>query len=223
MEPSLYGAVYRPAGASINTFEYAGAAMTEPRAHPWIDAVDNPSCCYYDLTRTPALIRSALEDFTPWANYAAIQDFYALLEAINQTRSPFETNDCAFTGPQADGEAGAHDALQCSGRLMLLFRALERNVVAGEIEQLKNQLHHQLMRLDPNFRAGAVGTTLIPVHYLALEQRGSAHLGWQLMVSFWAWGCSEADAMRNLARLFASVAQALRALSSATTRASAVQ
>jgi hypothetical protein len=196
----------------VNTFEYAGDALNEPRAHPWTDAVDDPSCRYYDLTRTPALIRSALEDFTPWARYAAIQDFYALLEAINQVSSPFETNDCAFSGPEPDGEEGAHDAFQCSGRLMLLFRALERNVVPGAIEQLKNRLHLQLMGLDPDFQSGALGTTLIPVHYLALQERGVAHVGWQLMVSFWAWGSTEADAMRNLARLFGSVAQALRGL-----------
>lgn len=130
-------------GGHGNTFEYAGDALTEPLAHLW---VDGPSCRDYDLTRTSALIRSALEDFTPWARYAAIQDFLARLEVINQASSPFETNDCAFAGPDPNGERRAHDALQCSGRLMLLFPA----------EVLAHRRRNDGLREDPRGRGQAV-------------------------------------------------------------------
>ena len=56
-----------------------------------------------------------------------------------------------------------------------------------------------------------IGTTLIPVRYLLLpdaEQRG-----WQLMISFWAWGDTVADNMATLGRLFKNLALALQTLS----------
>src|SRR5260221_5762897 len=111
----------------MKTCEYAGDPFTEPRSHPWVDAAGSADFRYYDLTATPALIRSALEDFTPWAQYAATETFYALLERLNHRASCLESNDCAFIGPHASDGASAERALECSGRVMLLFRALASN------------------------------------------------------------------------------------------------
>ncbi len=69
----------------MNTCEYAGTPFTELRSHPWIDTVDNPECRYYDLTLSPELIRTSLEDFLPWSNYKAIENFYKILEDLNQS------------------------------------------------------------------------------------------------------------------------------------------
>ncbi len=91
---------------------------------------------------------------------------------------------------------------------MVLFRQLERNTATGEIESLKDQFHLQLLSIDPPFLWGIVGTTIVPVRYLALpEARGQQH-GSQLMISFWAWGNSEAENMLNLARLMTNLMQA---------------
>jgi hypothetical protein len=194
----------------MRSCEYDGVPFTEPRSHPWIDAVGDARCQYYDLTASPAHIRSSLEDFRPWSRYAAIEDFYALLEQLNQKSSALESNDCAFTGPHAGEQPTTTTAFECSGRVMVLFRALRQNTVPARVESLKNQLHNTLAQLDPNFLSGMIGTTLIPVRYLALPKRGNQQLGLQLMISFWAWGKTEADNMTNLRRLFKNLALALQ-------------
>jgi len=98
----------------MKTCEYAGDPFTEPRSHPWVDAVNGADCRYYDLTASPALIRSALEDFKPWAQYAAIETFYALLERLIKARligvgDPYQ-NIYGFRGAKAGGmkQATAH-------------------------------------------------------------------------------------------------------------------
>ena len=192
----------RRASAEPTPFEQA-------RAHPWTDATGNAEARYYDLTTTPEHISSSLEDFQPWSHYAAVEDFYLLLESLNRPSSLFESNDCAFCGPEANEQTTIARALQCSGRVMLLFRTLERNTVPGSIEALKNQLHHELASLDPRFEWGVIGTTLVPARYLALADHGDNQLGCQLMISFWAWGHTEADTMTNLKRLFKSLSRAL--------------
>jgi len=94
---------------------------------------------------------------------------------------------------------------------MVLFRALEHNR-DGHIAGLENRLHQSLAPLDPTFDGGAIGTTLVPVRYRALP--ADDQLGDELMISFWAWGNSEQECLKNLARL-------LRGLSSALEQASA--
>jgi hypothetical protein len=195
---------------AMRSCEYTGAPFTEPRSHPWIDAVGDARCQYYDLTASPAHIRSSLEDFQPWSRYPAIEDFYALLERLNQKSSAFESNDCAFTGPHADAQPTMPGAFECSGRVMVLFRALRQNTVHERVESLKNKLHNALAQLDPDFLSGMIGTTLIPVRYLMLPERENQQLGSQLMISFWAWGETEADNMTNLRRLFKNLALALQ-------------
>jgi hypothetical protein len=192
----------------MQTFEYAGEPWREPRSHPWVDAVGDAAFRYYDLTATPALIRTSLEDFTPWAKYSAVEAFYVLLERLNHEGSLLESNDCAFTGPHASDGRGK--ALECSGRLMVLFRALGWNTPL-HIEELSGAFHGELVALDPEFRWGAVGTTSVPTRYLALE--ASEQLGSQLMISFWAWGDSESDTMLNFGRLVKNLALGLRRLS----------
>ena len=200
----------------MKTCEYAGAPFEQARSHPWTDATGNPLFRYYDLTAAPEHIRTSLEDFRPWAHYAAIEDFYRLLESLNHLGSTFESNDCAFSGPEANHQPAMPKTFQCSGRVMLLFRAIERNTRLGGVEQLKNQLHLELAPLDPRFEWGIIGTTLVPTRYLALGvgDQGDNQLGSQLMISFWVWGDTEADTMVNLKRLFKSLARALANLSS---------
>ena len=164
------------------------------------------------IRASPALIRSSLEDFIPWERYAAIEVFYVLLERLNHEKSLLESNDCAFTGPHPSESSATQKALECSGRVMVLFRDLPRNTAAGQIETLKNELHLALTRLDPNFRSGVVGTTIVPVRYLALPEANDEQLGVQLMISFWAWGNSEDENMQNLSRLLRNLTTALRKL-----------
>jgi hypothetical protein len=200
----------------LKTCEYAGEPFATPRSHPWVGAASDKTSRYYDLTESPALVRTALEDFVPWARYAAIEAFYVLLERLNHKKSLLESNDCAFTGPHPSESAATQKALECSGRVMVLFRDLARNIAIGPIEALKNELHLALAKLDPNFRSGVVGTTIVPVRYLALPAVNDEQLGVQLMISFWAWGNTEEENMQNLSRLLRNLTNALRKLSTPT-------
>ncbi len=192
----------------MRTCTYDGPPFTEARAHPWTDSVASAAFRYHDLRASPALVRTALEDFVPWAGYDAVETFYTLLEWLNGDASPFESNDCAFVAPHAcaSGKAG----LECSGRVMVLFRELALNASAGDVEWLEQALHRELAGLEVALTDGLVGTTRIPVTLLALpagEQRGE-----QLMLSFWAWGATEAEVMAHLARVMTALFAALRAV-----------
>ena len=205
------------------TCEYAGEPFTEPRSHPWGDVAGKPDCRYYDLTSFPELIRTSLEDFQPWSRYAAIEGFYALLERLNHPRSSLESNDCAFNGPGENEDPAIAKPFQCSGRLMVLFRALAQNTDQSRMARLRSDLHEELSAGDPSFQWGMVGTTVVPVRYLELSENPEQQLGAELMLSFWAWGDSEADTMLNLQRLIKNLSQAVRTVSarSATSATSA--
>jgi hypothetical protein len=193
----------------MKTCEYAGASL-ERRSHPWTDTAGDPDCRYYDLTAEPAHIRASLEDFCGWRRYPAVEAFYALLERLNHPKSSLESNDCAFTGPGANEDPSVRKAVQCSGRLMVLFRSLAENTDPGRVDALRRQLHVDLAAADSAFQWGIIGTTVVPVRYLALPESRDQQLGSQLMISFWAWGDSEADTMLNLGRVFKNLSQALR-------------
>jgi hypothetical protein len=194
------------------TCAYAGEPLTEPRSHPWVDVVGKPECRYYDLTAHPERIRTSIEDFRSWSHYAAVEGFYELLERLNQPKSTLESNDCAFTGPGENDHLAIDKPLQCSGRLMVLFRLLAHNTERARMARLESDLHQELSTNDPSFRWGMVGSTVIPVHYRALPGSAEQQLGSQLMLSFWAWGDSEADTMLNLGRVVENLSRALNAV-----------
>jgi hypothetical protein len=196
---------------AMKTCEYDGDPHAEPRSHPWSDSAIDAGACYHDLSAKPELIRSVLEDFTPFGHYPAIDDFYSMLERINHPDSALESSDCAFSGPQPNHGTQIKSALECSGRLMILYRALEQNTLAARMAWLRLALHRQLADLDPKFTTGVIGTSMVPIRYLALPD--GAQLGQQLMLSFWAFGNSEASLMRDLARLFRNLSRALRLVS----------
>ena len=100
---------------------------------------------------------------------------------------------------------------------MVLFRELRQNTVKAEVERLAAQLHHELAGIDRDFPWGMIGTTLIPVRYLMLADRDGGQRGWQVMISFWAWGDTVADTMANLSRLFSNLRLALRTTGTSTT------
>jgi len=199
----------------MKTCQYEGDLFSEPRSHPWSDSALDVAARYHDFSAEPELIRSALEDFTPFEHYAAIDDFYSLLERLNHRESSLESSDCAFSGPQPNQGTQVKSTLECSGRLMILYRALEQNTLAARMAWLRLALHRELAELDPKFTTGIIGTSLVPIRYLALPE--GAQLGQQLMLSFWTFGNSEASLMLALSRLFRNLSRALRLVSSRIT------
>jgi hypothetical protein len=153
-----------------------------------------------------------MEDFVPWSHYPAIDAFYTLLEWLNSPRSTLESNDCAFTGPHPNEVPSVPKSLQCSGRLMVLYRSLATNLSRPRVESLKDTLHHRWRSLDPEFQWGTIGTTIVPVRYVTLPD--DAQLGYQIMISFWAWGSMEAELMSSLGRVVANLSRGLSAPSS---------
>jgi hypothetical protein len=204
----------------LKTCEYDGDPFEDPRSHPWLAAAETPESRYYDLTVNQARIRTSLEDFLPWNRFAAVESFYALLERLNHSKSALESNDCAFTGPHRHEDPSVPKPFTCCGRVMVLFRALERNTDEGLIAWLKNELHAELSALDADFEWGVIGTTRIPVRYLQLPELGGKQLGSQLMISFWAWGNDVAETMQNLARLIKNLSRALSLISKNAARLS---
>ncbi len=193
----------------MKTCEYNGEPLNEPRSHPWTDAVANSACRYYDFKTEPGLIRTALEDFLPWSHYPAVTLLYELLERLNAPASILESNDCAFSGPHKSEASQLSKSLQCDGRVMILYRELGLNHSLRRVEGLKNALHFRLAALDQEFEWGMIGTTILPVLYIDLPVAQNQQLGYQLMISFWAWGDSEAEVMSNLERVLENLAQAV--------------
>jgi hypothetical protein len=196
----------------VKTCEYDGAPFADPRSHPWTDTASNPDHRYWDLKAELFRVRTSLEDFVPWSHYAAIEEFYRLLEWLNAPASTLESNDCAFTGPHANEFLSFPKALQCSGRVMVLYRALAQNLSRRRVESLKDALHRRLQSLDPEFQWGTIGTTIVPVRYVTLPGPDDEQLGHQLMISFWAWGSSEAELLTHLGRVVTNLFEGLRAL-----------
>ncbi len=194
----------------MRTCEYAGEPFAQARSHPWTDSAGNSAFRYHDLRASPALIRTSLEDFVPLSHYPAVEQFYALLEWLHGVTSILESNDCELTAPHPNLNTQISAKLECSGRLMVLFRALARNVTPDDLAALTYAFHSALAPLDPGFENGIVGTTLVPVRYLTLRGAPQAQRGRELMVSFWVWGDTEAETMANLDRLMGNLSQALR-------------
>ena len=194
----------------MKTCEYDGDPFDAPRSHPWTTAESNAEYRYYDLKAEPARIRTSLEDLVPWSHWAAIEKIYALIVWLNGPDCVLESNDCAFTGPHPNDILSFAKSLQCSGRIMVLYRSLAENLSRDRIEALKDALHPRWMAIAPAFEWGMIGTTIVPVRFTTLPGNGNAQLGHQLMISFWAWGDGETELSDNLAHVVDALTTGLR-------------
>jgi hypothetical protein len=197
----------------MKVYEHNDPDSLSPRSHPWIDGKSDPTHRYYDFRAKPELIRSSLEDLQEWNSYPATETFYQLLEWLNGSGSVLESNDCAFSGPTTNTSTQSSKRLQCSGRLMILYRDLALNASPEQIHWLTNAAAHALRRTDPAFEWGAIGATIMPVRFTTLPGPPELQAGQQLMLSFWAWGDDELELMTNLDRTFRNVMVVLRGLS----------
>ncbi len=193
----------------MKTYKRETSGFESPRSHPWTDAAANSGNRYRDFKSGPQFVRTSLEDFTPWNHYHAVETFYRLLEWLNAPDGGFESNDCEFTGPSDNKDPNYRKKLECSGRLMILYRDLPRNLSRPLTERLEGALHRRLAELDPGFEWGAVGTTIMRTRYVGLPVPEAGQLGFQLMLSFWAWGNTECETMAHLDRLFGNLARSL--------------
>lgn len=197
----------------MQVYEHNDPDSLRPRTHPWTDGESDPAHKYYDFRARPELIRSSIEDLQEWSAYPATETFYRLLEWLNGPTSALESNDCAFSGATADTGTECSKRLQCSGRLMILYRDLSLNTLPEQMRWLTNTTAHAVSRIDPAFEWGAVGATIISVGFTTLPGPPERQRGQQLMLSFWAWGEDEPEVMTNLDRTFQNLTVALRHVS----------
>lgn len=198
----------------------------EPRLFPYT-AGSPDHAGYIDFKSRPELIPTSLEDFKHRNHLPAIQKFYSFLEWVNGKDSHLETNDSALRGPRANSDPNSNLALEIDGRVVLIYRDLALNCSAQHSDWLCGKLMQILHNTDPNFisREGVVGFTLNPELYLAISKANpilhgfydfaadDPGLGKQLMLSFWAYGNSEAELYQNLERVFGNIWTACRNLS----------
>lgn len=197
----------------MKVFEHNNTGSFPSRSHPWIGSASDPEDQYCNFREKPELIRSSIEDMQKWSAYAAAETFYRLLEWLNGSESVFESNDCAFNGASTNTSVQCAKPLECSGRLMILYRDLEINRSQEEILWLTNAAAHGLRNTDPSFEWGAIGATIMPVRFTALSRQPAGQRGQQVMLSFWAWGEDEAEVMANLDRTFRNMTAVLHDLS----------
>jgi hypothetical protein len=196
---------------TMKTYDQSDPEPGSLRSHPWTVATTDSESRYRDFKENPALVRTSLEDFLPWAEWPAVQRFYDIVEWINGCDSVLESNDCAFDGPSANSTPQFARALEVTGRLMVLWRALPLNLIRANSDWLKGALHRHLNENDTELEYGVVGITVFPVRYITLPPGDSQHLGFQLILSFWAWGDDERDVMANLERTISGLGAALHA------------
>jgi hypothetical protein len=194
----------------MKVYEHSDPDSLKLRSHPWIDAQSDPAYRYYDFKTRPELIRLSLEDLQPWNAYSAVETFYRLLEWLNGSDSIFESNDSAFSGAAATAGTQSSTPLQCSGRLMILYRNLELNTSPEQMHWLTNATAHALNETDPLFEGGAAGATIMSTRFITLPGPPELQMGQQLMLSFWAWGGTELEVMANLDRTLHNLTTALQ-------------
>jgi hypothetical protein len=197
----------------MRVYEHSDADSLKLRSHPWIDAESNPAYRYYDFKTQPELIRSSLEDLQQWTSYPAIETFYRLLEWLNGSESIFESNDSAFNDAAATAGTPSSMPLQCSGRLMILYRDLAVNTSREQMHWLADTTARALSEADPMFEGGAIAVTIVTTRFTALPEPPERQRGQQLMLSFWAWGETETEMMSHLDRTFQSLTGALHSVS----------
>jgi hypothetical protein len=196
------------------SYEYTDPDADKPRTHPWTVAESDPTRRYYDFKANPELIRTHLEDFVGLCHWPAVQAFYSLLEWLNGPDSTLESSDCAFRPPGEHADPRLDKSLLCAGRVIIFYRDLQLNTNKAYVESLKEAIHHYLNQIDPDFRWGALGTTIMKTDYVTLPVPLRDQAGFQVMLYFDAWGDSEEETMSNLERLFKNLQAALQGVSS---------
>lgn len=194
----------------MHVVELSDPSSLERRTHPWHGSIANPEHRHYDLRAQPELIRTALEDWRDWEHYPATETFYRLLEWVNGPESHLESSDCAFSAPAANETAGFDKALQCSARVMLLFRDLPQNADQAQLHHLTHSVARALSEEEEAFAWGVIGVTIVPVQFLELPGTEEDQLGAQLMLSLWAWGDTESETLANLNRALVALTTAIQ-------------
>jgi len=181
-----------------------------PRAHPWSRAESNENEVYIDFKAHPKKIRTTLEDLIPFNRKTFANKFYELLEWLNGKSSNIESNDCAFVGASENIDAQFPYKIRCSGRLMVLFRDIERNCYRQDIDWLMISAEKTIQAINPSFKAGAIGLSRVPAIYKELGNSStSGALGEQVMFSLFAYGKNANQCYKHMEKVVLCLHRAL--------------
>ena len=178
-----------------------------PRPHPYARVHHDERGQYYDFKARPDLIETVLEDFVPHARYAGTREFFALLRHINRPGAPFETTDSGLSQslhlsrtspfPDKPGWVG--------GRVMLLWRRLDRNCQPSDVKRLLRRLRAALQRAGSGYSYIGFVVGPFPTFFTATGRRG-----FQMDIEFAMWGDTFDEAMHRFSDVVALLDRAIK-------------
>ena len=124
-----------------------------PRPHPYARVRHDARGQYVDFKVRPDLIETALEDFTPHTASSGVQDFYDLIRHVNRPEAPFETTDCGLSQRlfRSSNSPFPDKAGWVGGRVILMWRELDRNCRQKTVRWLLKQLPRQLRQFERQY------------------------------------------------------------------------
>lgn len=178
-----------------------------PRPHPYDNVRHDARGQYYDFKAKPDLIGTVLEDFTAHDANRGVPQFYELLKYINRPDAPFETTDCGLsqrlylsTNSPFPNKAG-----WVGGRVMVMWRELDKNCRQKTVRWLLKQLLRQFRRLQTRFDYIGFVVGPFPTVFRATEQRG-----YQIDIEFAMWGDSFEEAMQRFPDVVLALDQTIK-------------
>ena len=183
------------------------AKLPGSRSHPWTCAELNISEVYVDFKIHPEKIEETLEDYQTITDEPAAEKFYGLLRYLNGPDSHLETSDCALGQYKKNDNNLFDKGFQRSGRLMVLYKDLELNVIEQYTTWLQEALLFHLKKVDTEFEYGFIELSFMNTDFVTLNPVKS---GKTVVIDFWAFGNSENDILKNLERLFIALCLGLK-------------
>lgn len=166
-----------------------------PRAHPYRGRGDAPG--WIDLRAEPYRVETDLEDLVRYSSWPGVRALQHWLRDLHSEGGAFETNDCAFTGPEPNRREPPDEgrsALRARGRVMVLLRELGRNTVR-RTDRLVDRFDRALAAADVGTHAERIAVLVAParVHYLAPDIHGA-----QVVLEFRVWGDDDVQLSERL-------------------------
>jgi hypothetical protein len=185
------------------------------RYHPWTTSVHDPEGKYYDFKKHPELIRTSLEEFTPYDKYQAIEECYQLIEWLNGSDSFLETNDARLEPNVKNPNYPTIDRrLVLSSSISVLFRNLDLNLSSTISPPNEWLIKTTESRLDglPNPLYGVVKLYLFPTKFMKATLDARQQLGHSVIYKILAWGNAEAEQFENFHQVVKNLSAFFKAL-----------
>jgi hypothetical protein len=188
------------------------ASIAGGRQHPYFPGPGG-GVGFQNFVENPALIREVLEDLRPFDGQPAIEVFYQLLEWVNGPQSILESVDCAFRYVADNGP------MRAIGRVMLMYRKLDHNLLSGFTYALTQATVNALNDVPLDGIRHNFDLYQYPTEFLnaltdlpaEIERMGiGLRDGCVTSVDFQVFGENEAQVFENLELVFRGLAGAVR-------------